>query len=116
MDSLWPCSKTPMLRGDDGAISNSGGLFRRGGVREVGGFKREFARGVRFELLDLQLGFSQLGLADFGQPRAFFEAGKKGLKRQLIGFHRLNDPFEFFQRLFKGQIFPPGGLGWSRFG
>ena len=90
-----------MFRGDDGAISNSGGLFGRGGVREVGGLKREFARGVRFELLDLQLGFSQLGLADFGQPRAFFETREQGLQGQLIGFHRLDDPFEFFQRLFK---------------
>ena len=78
--------------------------------------KREFASGVAFQLLDLQLGFSQLGLADFGQPRAFFETRQQGLQGQLIGFHRLDDPFEFFQRLFKRQIFPPGGLGWSRFG
>src|SRR6266516_2970058 len=114
--SSLQCPKTPMLRGDDGSLSNWGGLFRRGGVREAGRFKSEFARGVRFQFLDLQLGFSQLGLADFGQPCAFFEAGQKGLQRQFIGFHRLDNSFEFFQRLFKRQIFPTGCLGWSRFG
>src|SRR5437879_2487528 len=69
LDSLLPCSKNPMQHGCDGWVSNSGGLFRRGGVRQVDGFKGEFARSVPFELLDLQLGFTQLGLADFGQPR-----------------------------------------------
>src|SRR6266567_4427350 len=104
--SLLPCSQNPTRRGCDGWLSSSGRLFRRRSIREADGLQREFARGVRFQLLDLQLGFSQLGLADFGQPRAFFEAGQKGLQRQLIGFNRLDYPFEFFQRLFKGQIFP----------
>ena len=100
--SLLPCAKNPMRHGCDGRLSNSGRLFRSGIVREVDGLKREFASGVAFQLLDLQLGFSQLGLADFGQPRAFFETRQQGLQGQLIGFHRLDDPFEFFQRLFKG--------------
>jgi len=116
LDSLLPCSRNPMHRGCDGWLSNLGRLFCRGIVREVDGLKREFAGGVPFQLLDLQPGFSQLGLADFGQARAFFETGQQSLQGQLIGFHRLDYLFEFFQRLFEGQFFPPGVLGWSRFG
>lgn len=91
------------------------GLFRRGLVRRVDGFEREVSRGILFQLLDFQLGFGQLGLADFCETRAFLIPGHQRLQRQVAGLHCLDDRFQLFQSLLKRQVLRAGGLGCGRF-
>mgnify|MGYP002837535359 CR=1 FL=1 len=56
------------------------------------------------QFLYFQLGCLELGLAAFGQARAFLVALEQFLERQIVALHLLDDAFELFQPLLKGHL------------
>ena len=68
---------------------------------------------IFFQLLNLQFRLRQFGLADLGQPRAFFIPRQQRLQRQILGFHRFHDGFQLFQGFFEWDVAVFGRFIWA---
>ena len=76
----------------------------------------QFAFQIFFQLGDSLLGGLQFGFTNLHQLRAFFVLHKQFFQRQLLGFHRFHDGFEFFCGGLKrdvrvGRLFAFAGIG-----
>ena len=70
----------------------------------IDGFQAEFAFGAFLQLLHFQFRLAQFRLAELRQPRAFLVTGQQRFQRQLLGFHRLHDGLEAFERFFEWRV------------
>jgi len=69
-----------------------------------------------FRVVVFSIPLGQFFLADFDQLRAFLVFCQQRFQRQIVGFHRLDDGFEFLQRLLERRVlaglFCPAALVW----
>ena len=76
-------------------------LFRRAGFKRL---ERNFAVFLLSQLLDLEFGLLQTGLASLEQFGAFFIFREQLGQRHFALFHRVNDGFELEERCLKTEF------------
>lgn len=76
------------------------------------GFEHRLARGVFFELADLEFCFFEFGLAGFHQPGALLESGQQRFQGKIARLHRFHDGFELLQSFLEWEVF--GGRSLAR--